>query len=534
WSHAQQAWVVVSELVKSHTKTSTYTNKRAQLCTSHYFLDKQQDKFKLSLLSLVLLGIFFSPVGSAAEWFQNGSNGGFRGYNGDSIGIGRDSKVGPGSITIGAQSKAESTTAVAIGFDARALANNSTAVGARTIADFYSAAYGHRARALGTHSVAVGEEAVTNQNINRATALGSNSLVIVGGGVALGYGSRAETAGDIEGAKQSYSVTAASSVDNGFKSTGSANNNPIGAVSVGNDRIKRQITNVAAGKVDTDAVNVAQLKSLTMQTGGDNGSSGKVGIWSGKLEVKGTSGEIKTNASNSTITIGLEQDVKTKLAQIADKMSSFNIKTDKDNTEATIKHGNTIQFTAGNNISITRNDKNLTFTVNSGTFGTTTDGKLSMRTTGLATVDTVVTAVNHAGWKLAIAQGRGGQATPLPAAHLIKMGETATFTAGNNIKLEQTGGNITISTLGKLIKSAENEANGDLKITYTDGTHSTIKKGEKGDRGEQGLRGEQGPIGPIGPPGQTGEMGPTGPQGPAGPAGVAGARGEPGPKGDKG
>ncbi|MDG6356023.1 hypothetical protein, partial [Glaesserella parasuis] len=60
-----------------------------------------------------------------------------------------------------------------------------------------------------------------------------------------------------------------------------------------------------------------------------------------------------------------------------------------------------------------------------------------MRTTGLATVDTVVTAVNHAGWKLAIAQGRGGQATPLPAAHLIKMGETATFTAGNNIKLEQ-------------------------------------------------------------------------------------------------
>ncbi|MDG6377328.1 hypothetical protein QAA97_11395, partial [Glaesserella parasuis] len=492
-----------------------------------------QDKFKLSLLSLVLLGIFFSPVGSAAEWFQNGSSAGFRGYNGDSIGIGRDSKVGPGSITIGAQSKAESTTAVAIGFDARALANNSTAVGARTIADFYSAAYGHRARALGTHSVAVGEEAVTNQNINRATALGSNSLVTVGGGVALGYGSRAETAGDIEGAKQSYSVTAASSVDNGFKSTGSVDNNPIGAVSVGNDRIKRQITNVAAGKVDTDAVNVAQLKSLTMQTGGDNGSSGKVGIWSGKLEVKGTSGEIKTNASNSTITIGLEQDVKTKLAQIADKMSSFNIKTDKDNTEATIKHGNTIQFTAGNNISITRNDKNLTFTVNSGTFGSTNDGRLSKVTAGLATVDAIVTAVNNAGWKLAIAQGKG-QATPLTTPHLIKMGETATFTAGNNIKLEQTNGNITISTIGKLIKSAENETNGDLKITYTDGSYSIIKKGEKGDRGEQGLRGEAGPIGPVGPkgePGQTGEMGPAGPQGPAGPAG---ARGEKGEKGDPG
>ncbi|MWQ62724.1 ESPR domain-containing protein, partial [Glaesserella parasuis] len=62
WSHAQQAWVVVSELVKSHTKTSAYTDKRAQVCTSDYFLDKQQDKFKLSLLSLVLLSIFFNPV----------------------------------------------------------------------------------------------------------------------------------------------------------------------------------------------------------------------------------------------------------------------------------------------------------------------------------------------------------------------------------------------------------------------------------------------------------------------------------------
>ncbi|MWQ13354.1 hypothetical protein F8B60_10560 [Glaesserella parasuis] len=48
WSHAQQAWVVVSELVKSHTKTSAYTDKRAQVCTSDYFLDKQQDKFNLN------------------------------------------------------------------------------------------------------------------------------------------------------------------------------------------------------------------------------------------------------------------------------------------------------------------------------------------------------------------------------------------------------------------------------------------------------------------------------------------------------
>ncbi|EQA03237.1 vtaA30, partial [Glaesserella parasuis MN-H] len=106
WSHAQQAWVVVSELVKSHTKTSTYTDKRAQLCTSHYFLDKQQDKFKLSLLSLVLLSIFFSPVGSAA-YIQDGASRSSRGSNDDSIGIGKGSKVGNGAIVIGGSSKAE-------------------------------------------------------------------------------------------------------------------------------------------------------------------------------------------------------------------------------------------------------------------------------------------------------------------------------------------------------------------------------------------------------------------------------------------
>ncbi|MDO9735334.1 ESPR domain-containing protein, partial [Glaesserella parasuis] len=106
WSHAQQAWVVVSELVKSHTKTSTHTDKRAQVCTSDYFLDKQQDKFKLSLLSLVLLGIFFSPVGSAA-WYQDGSGPGQNESADDgTIGIGQGSKVGPGSIAIGRYAKA--------------------------------------------------------------------------------------------------------------------------------------------------------------------------------------------------------------------------------------------------------------------------------------------------------------------------------------------------------------------------------------------------------------------------------------------
>ncbi|MCT8609279.1 hypothetical protein NUS44_10455, partial [Glaesserella parasuis] len=641
------------ELVKSHTKTSTCTDKRAQVCTSDYFLDKQQDKFKLSLLSLVLLGIFFSSVGSAAylEYGAQAVNGGSRG----TIGIGIGSWVGYNSIAIGDASKARPEFAVAIGPYAQATHDKATAVGTDSRAGSHSAAYGfgalaqgegsvaignqatvnrnaraiamgyksnagayavalgseskgagadsiaignlarttgvdsvvvgahinvtgqksvavgrqanardystalgYKASAGGMHSVAVGEEASTTTD--RSTALGNNTVVSVGGGVALGYGSNANTAGGVEGLKQDYSVvTGEKSEANGFKSTEKVSNNAIGAVSVGNDNIKRQITNVAAGTQLTDAVNVAQLKSLTMQTGGDNGSSGKVGIWSGKLEVKGTNDEIKTNADGSTITISLDQDVKNKLSEIAKKMSSFKIKTNKDNTEDTIGDGDTIQFTGGENIKITRDNKNLTFGVTSGMFSSTTDGKLSKQTAGLATVEAVVSAVNSAGWYLKIAKG-DGQATTPNTPYLIKMGDTATFTAGNNIKLEQNNGNITISTIGKLIKETKIE-NGDLKITYTDGTHNIIKKGEKGDRGEQGLRGEQGPAGPIGPvgpagtkgeqgqkgdtgpkgdTGQRGETGPAGPVGPAGPrgeagpAGATGPQGPAGPKGDRG
>ncbi|MDO9757216.1 ESPR-type extended signal peptide-containing protein, partial [Glaesserella parasuis] len=379
WSHAQQAWVVVSELVKSHTKTSTYTDKRAQLCTSHYFLDKQQDKFKLSFLSLVLLSIFFSPVGSAA-YFQDGAGPSPRGSNGASIGIGQGSRAGHGAIVIGEISKAEAHTSIAIGYStnaggegsiaigrdsitsqnesvaigrqsvsnskqsvalgARAKATQSeaiaigsgavassiqsvaigkntkasgyssisigyganaaasesislglvsqathtegvaigkkstsngnygVAVGSSSVAGSRSASLGYQATAHGTGSVAVGEQATTGQQ-NRATALGNNSVVLVGGGVALGYGSRAEIAGGVEGAKQPHSITTESTVNNGLKSTQSVDNNPIGAVSVGNNTIKRQIVNVAAGKESTDAVNVAQLKSLTMMIDGD-------------------------------------------------------------------------------------------------------------------------------------------------------------------------------------------------------------------------------------------------------------------------
>ncbi|MDG6831295.1 hypothetical protein QA327_10830, partial [Glaesserella parasuis] len=335
----------------------------------------------------------------------------------------------------------------------------------------YGIAMGYKASANGTYSVAVGEEAMINVNAARATALGHNTVVTVGGGVALGYGSNASTAGGVVGLKQAHSVvTEEKSEANGFKSTESVDGNNIGAVSVGvgsgNKLIKRQITNVAAGTQLTDAVNVAQLKSLTMKIGGNTNANPqpKVGLWDGTLNVKGDNG-LTSHANGNTITVKLTEETKRKIDKI-----------------------------------------------------------------------------DNLGWTLKIAKG-AGQATP--AEHFIKMGDTVTFTAGNNIKLEQAGGNITISTIGKLIKETQTLDNGDLKITYTDNTDSIIKKGEKGDTGPRGETGPAGPVGPAGAqgpagargergePGQTGPAGPRGPVGPMGPAGPKGNDGAPGARGEK-
>ncbi|MDG6468318.1 hypothetical protein QAZ10_10995, partial [Glaesserella parasuis] len=424
------------------------------------------------------------------------------------IAIGGKSKaVGDGSVVIGPVSQASGKEGVAIGAKSTSNGDYGVAVGSSSVAGSHSASLGYLATAHGTGSVAVGERAQTNQ-INRATALGNNSIVLVGGGVALGYGSTAEMAGGVDGARQLHSVTTESTVNNGLKSTQSIDNNLIGAVSVGNERIKRQITNVAAGTKLTDAVNVAQLKSLTMKIDGNTKKEGdipKVGLWDGTLKVTGADG-LTSEASGDTITVKLTDDFKQKI----------------DNA------------------------------TKSGTFGTTNNGTLSIETPGLATVGNVVTAVNNAGWQLQTSQRDGGQATS-STPHLIQMGQTVTFTAGNNIKLEQTNGNITISTIiGKLITKTETLDNGDLKITYTDNSSDTIAKGrdgapgERGPAGPRGERGEQGPVGPagaVGPAGPRGErgetgapgpMGPQGPQGKAGPVGPAGERGPEGPTGQTG
>ncbi|MDG6406800.1 hypothetical protein QAY92_10485, partial [Glaesserella parasuis] len=280
----------------------------------------------------------------------------------NAVAVGRDSKgAGEDSIAIGNSAKTTGADSVVVGASINVTGEKLVAIGREASAKSHSTALGYKASAGGMHSVAVGESAMTNDGAARATALGNNTVVTVGGGVALGYGSNASTAGGVVGLKQDHSVTTEASTDkNGFKSTGSVDNNPIGAVSVGmgsgNKLIKRQITNVAAGTQLTDAVNVAQLKSLTLKIAGNTSEQTQpaVGLWSGTLTVKGENG-ITSHANGDTITVKLEQNVKNKIDKI-DNLG-WNLKIAKGAGQATpaehfIKMGDTVTFTAGNNIKL--------------------------------------------------------------------------------------------------------------------------------------------------------------------------------------
>ncbi|KEG23641.1 YadA-like family protein [Bartonella bacilliformis] len=177
------------------------------------------------------------------------------------------SAKGKNSLALGPQTLAYNDGSVAIGgdpdseFGARALAKNSLSMGAKSYTGENSKAavalgLGAQVRASSPGGVAIGWGALINESVNAGLALGRNAWVDVDEGVALGVGSKANTPNGIAGYDP---VSNAITKNTDFVWVGT-----YGAVSVGNAErdITRQITGVAAGTQDTDAVNVGQLKGL--------------------------------------------------------------------------------------------------------------------------------------------------------------------------------------------------------------------------------------------------------------------------------
>ena len=297
WSDARSAYVVVSEIAKNHGSKSCSTKKLLTmlLATGVMTCASVAPAMAANLApedSQIEAGNGASASGQGSVAI--GNNAQASGLVG--IAIGRDAVAsGTDSIAIGSSTKANQTYSVAVGNDigftayagtavgqqAYASGDNATAIGTMTNVDAdynrthddwrkagaqstaigaYAGSWGLASTAVGGFSKAEGKLATavgynSKANVDYGTALGDYSEVTAGWGVAIGASSVADRESGVVGA---FAPEGADGL------TWKAN---AGAVSVGSDTITRQITNVAAGREATDAVNVAQLKAATENAG---------------------------------------------------------------------------------------------------------------------------------------------------------------------------------------------------------------------------------------------------------------------------
>ena len=140
--------------------------------------------------------------------------------------------VGLNSIAMGWESNAREDSSIAIGTDSDSVQKNSIAIG-------------NRAVSYAEDSVTLGRNTTVNKNHNRSVALGTNSAT-------------ADT------------HSTPNQLVNGLWYKNLAGGNADSTVSIGNDTVKRTITNVAAGRMNpssTDAINGSQLYAVANSLG---------------------------------------------------------------------------------------------------------------------------------------------------------------------------------------------------------------------------------------------------------------------------
>ena len=304
YSEARNAYVVVSEMAKSHGTKSCSTKK---------------------LLAMLIATGVMTCASVAPAMAANPAP------TDTKIEVGKDASAsGQGSVAIGNNAQASGLVGIAIGRDAEASGSDSIAIGGKAKANqIYSVAIGNDISYIGYSSTAVGQQAYATGDVSTAigtmtnvdadynathddwrkagyqstaigaysgswgiasTALGGYSRADEKFATAVGYGShataeRATTLGAKAEANAYESVAIGafsvadreSGVVGAFAPEGAdsltwrANG---GAVSVGSATLTRQITNVAAGSEATDAVNVAQLKAATENAGWNLSTNG--------------------------------------------------------------------------------------------------------------------------------------------------------------------------------------------------------------------------------------------------------------------
>ncbi|WP_287530572.1 ESPR-type extended signal peptide-containing protein [Veillonella sp.] len=205
-----------------------------------------------------------------------------------------------GALAFGQATQATAHGALATGNGAESRGVGSTAVGRTAKANNDgSVAVGFNAEASGDHAIAIGGDgkgAPFTDSPNTYSGLGNKTTASATNAISVGYTAKADKVDGV--ALGSNSVT---TTDKGVKGynpsddhtrhyTNLANNvrtATTAAVSIGNgSTLTRQLTGLAAGTADTDAVNVAQLKNVGVALTGNTGSSDFLAD-GGKLNVRG-------------------------------------------------------------------------------------------------------------------------------------------------------------------------------------------------------------------------------------------------------
>ena len=371
----------------------------------------------------------------------------------NSVALGKTSKAtGASATALGPQAKATGSTAVAIGLNSEANQSATVAVG------YNSAASGENAAAYGNTAKAAGKNSL---------ALGANTQATVEGSVALGAGSIANT---VAGAGYNPN-TGRTNTFTGL--SGNALTSTWAAVSIGDGTNTRQLTGLAAGTNNTDAVNVAQLKSMNLAFTADGSTKGDVNLTNSALNVVGDSTYITTKGNNQTLTISGKKQTITVTNGTASASAGM---ADANNVAQAINQANadqTISYKAnGGTANTVKVSDGLNFTNGASTVATVgVNGQVTydLNTATKQSITDSSTAVNRT---IALGGSTGSTTAKKLASGDVKFnikGQTGTNAL---ISTSASGDDVTIAPTTKLtaaVTAAENAANKDLSNLSTAG-----------------------------------------------------------------
>ena len=421
----------------------------------------------------------------------------------DAIAIGRDTHAtGSGATALGARADASGNNSIAIGQSGKtsdrvvASGVNAIAIGMQSQATGESAiAEGPGSRAGGKYGVALGR--TTKANAEAATALGSAAEANIANGVALGSSSITTTDKGVLGYNPSDLHTRKYT-----NLQGNVQKATTAAVSIGNGKtLTRQLTGLAAGTADTDAVNVAQLKNVGVAVTGNTGSSDFL-TDGGKLNVRGE-GRVSVAASDdgakdSKLTLKFDdtgmvkagKNVKvdevtvngktTYTINAADTAAKYdfltNAKANGGNLDgtakpATVANGNTVNYAAGKNLTIKQDinqsigEQTYTYSLNSDLGGIT-----SITNNGGTTMHFGGDNISITGGNLDLG---GNNITNLKSGgdtinNAANIGDVTRISKANDLHIAPTAGtnnNVAEYTV---------DANKKVTLTYQDGNGKTV------------------------------------------------------------